>query len=119
MLPLSFMLMLLTAGFTEEYFFRGFLLGRLLPIFRPAWPAVLLSAAAFALYHLPYAYLNPNWPSAGDFPAALALAFTEAFPIGVVIGYVYVWTRRNLLACAILHALINTLPAMTMIKFGG
>jgi membrane protease YdiL (CAAX protease family) len=66
LLPLSFGLMLLTAGFTEEFFFRGFLLGRLLDANMRAWPAVLCSAAAFALYHLPYAYFNPNWPSAGE-----------------------------------------------------
>lgn len=119
LLPLSFTLMLLTAGFTEEFFFRGFLLGRLLGVFRNSWAPVLLSALAFALYHLPYAYLNPNWPSAGDFPAALIQSIIEAFPIGILLGCVYLWTRRNLLACAVLHAMINTLPAMTLIKFGG
>ena len=28
-------------------------------------------------------------------------------------------SRRNVLACAVLHSLINALPAMTMIKMGG
>jgi len=119
MLPLSFALMLLTAGFTEEFFFRGFLLGRLLDARLRTWLAILCSAAAFAVYHLPYAYFNPNWPSAGNWTAALTQSFIEAFPVGILLGLVFVWSRRNLLACAVLHALINTLPAMALIKFGG
>jgi membrane protease YdiL (CAAX protease family) len=117
MLPLSFVLMLLTAGVTEEFFFRGFLLNRLLDARLQTWLAILVSSAAFAVYHLPYAYFNPNWPSAGDWPAALMQSFIEAFPIGILLGFMFFWSRRNLLACVLLHALINTLPAMALIKF--
>jgi hypothetical protein len=31
---------------------------------------------------------------------------------------IFLWSRRNLLACALVHALINTLPAMALIKVG-
>ena len=58
--------MMLTAGFTEEFFFRGFLQTRLEVLTRSRVAAVLLASICFGLYHLPYAYFNPAWPSAGD-----------------------------------------------------
>lgn len=47
-----------TAGITEELLFRGYLLGRLLAVFkRPIYP-ILLSAALFAFLHAPYGTLT-------------------------------------------------------------
>jgi membrane protease YdiL (CAAX protease family) len=40
-------------------------------------------------------------------------------PGGLVLGALYVVSRGNLLACVVLHSLINAAPAMTMIHFGG
>ena len=64
--PLAFLLMLLLAGFTEEFFFRGFLQTRLEALSGSKWVALLVTAFWFGVYHLPYAYFNPHWPSAGD-----------------------------------------------------
>lgn len=118
MLPLVFLLMLLTAGFTEEFFFRGFLQTRLERLTGSPLRGLLLASLCFGLYHLPYAYLNPNWPSAGDWGAAWAAALGQGVPGGLVLGVVYLASRRNVVACALVHALINTLPALTMVHVG-
>jgi len=115
--PLTFLLMLLTAGFTEEFFFRGFLQTRVAALVKSNWIAVGIVALCFGVYHLPYAYLNTNWPSAGDWGLAWQAALGNGVPGGVLLGAVYVLTRGNTLACVVLHSLINAIPAMTMIKF--
>jgi membrane protease YdiL (CAAX protease family) len=117
--PLTFLLMLLMAGVTEEFFFRGVLQTRLARLLRSNFRAVVLTSILFGFYHLPYAYLNPRWPSHGDWVAAITSAFTQGGVGGLILGTVYVRARFNLLACVLVHSLINVLPGMTMIKFGG
>lgn len=117
--PLAAAFGMLTAGFTEEFFFRGFLQTRIEASVGSAWLAVLLATVAFGLYHVPFAYLNPNWPSAGDFPAALRLGMTEGTLGGIILGGGYVLWKQNLLACVVLHGMIDAVPIMTMIKFSG
>lgn len=122
LLPLAFVLLLATAAFTEELFFRGILLSRL----RARWgvlPALLASSFLFGLYHLPYAYLHPRWPSHGDWEAALGSAMGQGGIAGLILGGVYLVARGNLLAPVLVHALIN-LPAVLamlpdMVRFGG
>jgi membrane protease YdiL (CAAX protease family) len=87
MFPLAFVLMLLTAGFTEEFFFRGFLQTRLESLTRSRWLGLLLASVLFGLYHLPYAYLNPHWPSHGDRGAAVGAALGQAFPAMTLIRF--------------------------------
>ena len=118
MYPLTFLLMMLLAGFTEEFFFRGFLQTRVEALLRSRWAAVLVVALLFGVYHLPYAYFNPNWPSAGDWGAAWAAALGNGVPGGLVLGVLYVKSRHNLLACMVLHSLINAAWAMTILKTG-
>lgn len=118
MLPLGFVLMLLTAGFTEEFFFRGFLQTRLESLLGSWWAGLAVAALAFAAYHLPYAYFNPHWPSHGDWPAAIQASLVEGVPGGLILGGVYVLSGRNLFACVILHALVNAFPVMGMLRFG-
>ena len=117
--PLAAAFGLLTAGFTEEFFFRGFLQTRAEMLTGSPWIAVLVATLAFGLYHVPFAYLNPNWPSAGDFPAALQVGMVEGSLGGIILGAAYVLWKRNLLACIVLHGMIDAVPIMTMIKFGG
>jgi membrane protease YdiL (CAAX protease family) len=38
---------------------------------------------------------------------------------GVILGVAYVFWKRNLLACIVLHGMIDAVPIMTIIKFGG
>ena len=114
LLPLAFVLLLLTAAFTEEFFFRGILLTRL----RARWgalPALLVSSFLFGLYHLPYAYLHPRWPSHGDWAAALSAAMSQGGLAGLILGGVYIIARGNLLAPVLVHALINLPPLLAML----
>ncbi len=118
-LPLSFILLLLTAGFTEEFFFRGVLQTRLGALTGSRIWAVVITSVLFGLYHLPYAYLNPSWSSYGDFGAALSSAMSQGIIGGIIFGFVYERTEKNLFASVLVHSLLNLLPAATMIKFGG
>lgn len=118
MLPLALAFTLLTAGFTEEFFFRGFLQNRLEQITSSRLAAVVLASLAFGVYHLPYAYLNPHWPSAGNWSAAWSAAMGQGFVGGLILGAVYLKGGRNLLAPIVVHALIIAFPASTMIHFG-
>lgn len=116
--PMSFLLMMVLAGLTEEFLFRGFLQTRLEALLRSRWLAVIAAALLFGLYHLPYAYFNPRWPSAGDWGAAWVAALGNGVPGGLILGTLYALNRGNLLACIVLHSLINAAPAMTVFRFG-
>ena len=115
--PLVLAVMLLTAGFTEEFFFRGFIQTRLEPLLRSRIAALLVTSILFGVYHVPYAYLNPNWPSAGDWTAAWQAALGQGIPGGLILGAVYLWSRHNLFATIVLHSLINAVPGLAMIRF--
>jgi membrane protease YdiL (CAAX protease family) len=115
LLPLTFALLLLTAAFTEEFFFRGVLQTRLARWTGSQPAAVALTAVLFGLYHLPYALLNPRWPSYGDPAAAFAAAMGQGVVGGLILGFLFVRARGNLLAPVVLHALINSVPGMVLV----
>jgi membrane protease YdiL (CAAX protease family) len=117
--PLTLLIMLLTAGFTEEFFFRGVLQTRIQHLVKSKILAVVVTSVLFGLYHLPYAYLNPRWPSHGNWPEAFGAAFGQGVPMGLILGTLYVRTKNNLLACVLVHALINSLPGMLIVKIQG
>lgn len=81
------LILVVVAPVTEELFFRGLILRRLLAV-RPAQQAIWASALLFMLFHL-----NP-W----QFPVALAL--------GLLLAWVYARTR-SLELCIVSHAFIN------------
>jgi membrane protease YdiL (CAAX protease family) len=116
--PLAFTFMLLGPAFTEEFFFRGVVQTRLTRWFGWHRTAILVTSALFGLYHVPYAYLNPRWPSHGDLPAAFTAAMFQGGIGGLILGTIYAVSRQNLLALMLTHALLNALPGMTAIKFG-
>jgi len=117
--PLALLLLLFTTGITEEVFFRGIIQSRLEKLTKSKWISLIIATLLFGIYHIPYAYLNPNWPSYGDFPYAVRIAMVDGCLGGIVLGIIYIKSRSNLLACILVHALIDIFPAMTMIKFGG
>jgi membrane protease YdiL (CAAX protease family) len=118
LLPVAFLLMLLTAGFTEELFFRGFLQTRLEGLLRSRVGGLVVASFCFGVYHLPYAYFNPRWPSAGHWGQAWEAALGQGIPGGLILGALYLWSGRNLLAPAVLHALVDAFPAMGLLHFG-
>jgi membrane protease YdiL (CAAX protease family) len=117
--PITLLLMFFMAGFTEEFFFRGFLQTRVEVLVGSPWAAIAIVTLLFAIYHLPYAYFNPMWPSAGDWGLAWRAAFANGLPGGLVLGSLYQLSGRNLVPCIVLHSMINAAPAMTLIRFGG
>jgi membrane protease YdiL (CAAX protease family) len=115
-LPLAVVLLLSTAAFTEEFFFRGLLQTRLQERLRSTFAAVAITAVLFGLYHLPYAYLNPRWPSYGQWGEAVAMALGQGIPAGVILGLLYKRAGMNLWAPVATHALINSLPATVLVS---
>lgn len=118
-LPAAFILLLFLAAFTEEFFFRGVLQTRLTDWTRSRVAGVLITALLFGAYHIPYAFLKPSWPTYGDLGAAIQVAMWEGGLGGLVLGAVFVFAKRNLVAPILVHALIDLLPATALIKFGG
>jgi len=119
--PLSFILMLFMAGFTEEVFFRGLLQARLAAAFGSEVRGLLVATVLFGLYHLPYAYHLRSWPSYGDLVWSVSQAIVEG-AAGLLLGTLWLRTR-NLFGGVFLHAFLNAFVVMTMlnfsIKFGG
>lgn len=118
-IPLALVFLLVTAAFTEELFFRGVLQNRISRWTSSTAAGVAIAATLFALYHLPYAWLHPAWPTSGDLPAALRVSLVEGLPGGLLLGIVYAAAGRNLVAAIVVHAAIDWLPVTTMIRFGG
>jgi len=116
MVPSALLLMVVTAGFTEEYFFRGILQRSLSGRFGSDVLGVLMTTLAFSVYHIPYAYLNPNWPSHGDLGQAVGLAFLNGTLGGVILGVLFVRCGSSLLPCILLHAAVNWMPAIRMME---
>jgi membrane protease YdiL (CAAX protease family) len=83
---------LFVVALPEEFFFRGFLFGRLSEAMRPRW-ALLLSALLFALGHYLVTF---------D-PGALAVFFP-----GLLFGFLRMWTG-SVLAGTFFHATCNLL----------
>ncbi len=114
-LPIAFVAMLLTAGTTEEFFFRGVLQSRLVDSWGRGWLAILVTSVLFGIYHLPYAYLLESWPSHGDFGAAVAEGVIPAIVMGLVLGWLY-HKFRNLLVPIVVHSLFNAFWALNLLK---
>lgn len=114
-LPLVVVLLFVTAGFTEELFFRGVLLTRL----RGWWgavPALIVSSLLFGAYHFPYVFLMNGSHLRGHVWGSLGECGYDAVA-GLILGLVYLRSRENLLAAVVTHVLIDALPAMTLIHF--
>jgi membrane protease YdiL (CAAX protease family) len=77
----------LVPGFGEEFFFRGFLQGRLLERLRPG-PAILLSSVIFGLFHV--------------MPHAILFATV----VGLWLGYV-AWKTDSIWPTIVSHAFVN------------
>jgi protein-S-isoprenylcysteine O-methyltransferase Ste14/membrane protease YdiL (CAAX protease family) len=111
----AFALLLCTVAATEEIFFRGLLQTRLANRLRSDLAGWVLASIAFTVYHLPYAYLNPSWPSAGHLGQAIQLAAANGLLAGAVIGLVYWRSGRNLFAAMLLHAFVDLIPATRLV----
>jgi membrane protease YdiL (CAAX protease family) len=89
-MPLWFRLVVgLTGGMIEEFFYRGYAVERLATITGRAWIGGLISALVFGLAHI------PEW--------GLGFALAADLPFGVLTTVFYLW-RRDLLANMLAHS---------------
>jgi membrane protease YdiL (CAAX protease family) len=114
--PLSFVLMVLTAAGTEEFFFRGVLQTRLRVALRSRLLAIGVTAVLFAAYHVPYAYYNASWGTQYNLAGAIRAAAETGLPLGVVLGGVFAISGESLPVSVLAHALINSFPGMVVLQ---
>lgn len=117
MIPAGFVLMLATAGFTEEMFFRGILQARLSRLLGSDIRGCLLTAFFFGIYHLPYAFFDVSWPTYGNWLWAVTAVITEQMVAGLLLGVLWMRTH-NLGASVLCHALINTIAILASMNIG-
>jgi membrane protease YdiL (CAAX protease family) len=113
----SFVLALLTAGFVEEFFFRGVLQSRLAARLGSEWRGLLVASFLFGLLHLPMYYFSPFEPTHGNLVWTIANVIAEQTVAGLLLGVVWVRTR-NLIAPVLLHAFIDAIAMMSVLKIG-
>jgi uncharacterized protein len=89
-MPLWFRIVVgLTGGMIEEFFYRGYAIERLATITGRAWIGGLISAVVFGLAHI------PEW--------GLGFALAADMPFGLLMTAFYLW-RRDLLANMLAHS---------------
>ena len=113
----SFILALLTAGFVEEFFFRGVLQSRLAICTASEWRGLAVASLLFGLFHLPMYFFSPFEPTHGNLVWSLASVITEQAVTGVLLGVLWIRTH-NLAAPTLVHAFIDALAWMTTLKIG-
>ena len=105
-LPVFFGLMILTAAFTEEFFFRGILQRTIMDSLKKPYLAILLTGILFGLYHFPFAYYLWN-NTAGSILNSLKMVMMEHVLAGCAFGFIYYKSNKNLWSSIILHAFTN------------
>ena len=115
--PVSFVLALLLAGFTEEFFFRGVLQSRLAVVTGSEMRGLVVASLLFGVLHFPHAYFLSTWPTHENLVWSLATVMTEYAITGVLLGVLWIKTH-NLAASALVHSFVNALVLMTSIRIG-
>ena len=83
----------------EEVLFRGAIQGALMRYFGRPWPAIILSALVFGIFHM-----NP-------------VQIVYATLLGIVLGWIY-YRTGSLLSVVVGHVLNNSLAVVTTLAFG-
>lgn len=105
-LPIFMCLMLLTAGFTEEFFFRGIVQRCVANSLKQPYIAIVFTSILFGLYHFPFAYYL--WEqTAGSVVNSLKAILVEQAVTGCALGLMYYKSSNNLWSSAVLHAFVN------------
>ncbi|MCH8153549.1 MAG: CPBP family intramembrane metalloprotease [Planctomycetes bacterium] len=89
-------------GFFEEFLFRGALQTRLSRLISPSW-ALVVSSLGFGLWHIG----ADAKALGGDLLAGAALSILVQSSMGLAFGVIFLRTR-NLLACSVIHVVVNT-----------
>lgn len=90
LLPLLLVAIAVFVPLSEETLFRGFLMRGWLRSPRSAWPAILVTAALFAIIHVQY-----DWFLIG-----------QVFAFGVLFGWTR-WVTGSTILTMVLHAVVN------------
>ena len=116
---LTGLLLFILVGFSEELFFRGYLIRAFEQMKRP-WLSVLLSSLIFALAHVG----NPNLNFLGFFNigfvgALLALMFIKTHSLWMPIGYHITWNyfQGNILGLPVSGMEVSGLISSEVVKF--
>ena len=105
-LPVFFCLMILTAAFTEEFFFRGILQRTMMDSLKKPYLAILLTGILFGLYHFPFAYYL--WDdTAGNIMNSLKMVMMEHVLAGCAFGFIFYKSNKNLWSSIILYTFTN------------
>lgn len=112
-LPLSFLVMFFTAGFTEEVFFRGILQTHLATRFKSDWLAITATSVMFGLYHIPY-LLMQGFSDGGVLLSIFGRVVDPALA-GLLFGYAYN-RYRNLMVPIIMHSMVNMLFFVMLVR---
>jgi len=116
--PLFFCLMIFTAAFTEEFFFRGIIQRSMMNILKRPYTAILFAGILFGLYHFPFAFYL--WDeTAGSIINSLKMIMTDQAVFGCAFGLIYYKSNKNLWSSIILHAFANaTIMALSVALSG-
>jgi|SRR6185437_3909547 membrane protease YdiL (CAAX protease family) len=90
LLPLLLVAIAVFVPISEETLFRGFLMRGWLRSHRSAWPAILVTAALFAVIHVQY-----DWFLIG-----------QVFAFGILFGWTR-WATGSTILTMVLHAIVN------------
>lgn len=110
---LGFLLPLFSAGFPEEFFFRGILQTRLERVGGRA-AAILVSVTLFTAWHLPTRYFHASGVegTAGNLASVLLGTGLPVFIAGLV--FALFWNRfRSLIPLIAAHWAVDTLPTIS------
>lgn len=112
-IPLCFIYLLFDAGLIEEFFFRGFLQGRLTALLKSETGAIVVSAIIFGLVHAPGLYLRGagNEGIEEQLPFFFFASYTIVYMsiAGIFLGIIYCKTKNIWLVMA-LHAMLDLIP---------
>ena len=114
---ISFVLALFTAGFVEEFFFRGVLQSRLTAYLGSEWRGLLIASILFGLVHLPMYFFSPFEPTHGNLVWSVTSVIAEQAMVGLLLGVVWIRTH-NLIGPVLLHAFIDAIAIMSVLKIG-
>ncbi|MFC2134940.1 type II CAAX prenyl endopeptidase Rce1 family protein [Bacteroidota bacterium] len=114
--PVTFILIVITVGFTEEFFFRGVLQTRISRLVNSNLLGIIVTSIMFGIYSIPYYYLAAANSNFTIWDPSILFVFGGGFLTGLLLGYVYLKSNENLLSCVILHSTIQVLPMIMVIK---
>lgn len=106
---LTFFMLLSGAGIGEEAIYRLLFLSLFLRLTKKSWLSVILSSAAFGIYHL--TPLNQMYNVYWQYPLTQFVSVTLA---GIVFGYFYI--KRGYETAVLGHTLSDWLPMMIFMK---